>query len=54
MSVPAVYLLKDNVLSASPGPLPSQGLTDVLFSIKVKADEEQRLKPDRGLPPPRR
>jgi hypothetical protein len=54
VSVPAVYLLKDNVLSASPGPLPSQGLTDVLFSIKVKADEEQRLKPDRGLPPPRR
>ncbi|MBK9420322.1 MAG: redoxin domain-containing protein [Flavobacteriales bacterium] len=54
VSVPAVYLVTDNILLASPGPLPSQGLTNVLFSIKAKADEERRIKPDRGMPPPKR
>lgn len=53
-SIPAVFLLQDGSLTAAPGPLPSQGLKAVLYSIKAKADEKQLLKPDRGLPPPRR
>lgn len=53
-SVPALYLLQDGVLTASPGPLPSRGLKAVLYTIKAKADAERRLKPDRGLPPPKR
>ena len=50
-SIPTPYLLKERELTASPGPLPSQGLAAALFRIKTKADEEQRLKFGRGAPP---
>ena len=53
-SVPVLFMLQDHVLKLSPGPLPSQGLAAVLHSIKVKADEERKLRPDRGVPPPKR
>ena len=53
-SVPALILLRDGKIEACPGPLPSQGLKAVLHTMQVKADEERRLRPDRGLPPPRR
>ena len=53
-SVPVLFMLQGRVLKASPGPLPSQGLAAVLHGIKVKGDEEQKLRPDRGLTPPKR
>lgn len=53
-SVPAMILLRDGKIEACPGPLPSQGLKAVLHSMQVKADEERRLRPDRGVPPPKR
>ncbi len=53
-NVPVLFLLQGRELTASPGPLPSQGLAAVLHSIKVKVDEERKLRPDRGVPPPRR
>lgn len=52
-SVPMLFLLQGRVLQASPGPMPSQGLAALLHGIKVKVDEERRLRPDRGVPPPR-
>jgi hypothetical protein len=53
-STPVLYLLDGNRLTASPGPLPSQGLAAILYGIKVKDDAERRLRPDRGVPPPKR
>lgn len=53
-SIPVLFMLHDRMLTASPGPLPSQGLGALLHSIKVKDDEERKLRPDRGVPPPRR
>jgi hypothetical protein len=51
-SIPSLFMLQDHELTASPGPLPSQGLVAVLFRIKAKADEDLRLKSGRGAPPP--
>jgi hypothetical protein len=53
-SIPSLFMLQDRQLTASPGPLPSQGLAAVLFRIKAKADEAERLKHGRGAPPPKR
>ncbi|MBK7246897.1 MAG: hypothetical protein IPI05_04400 [Flavobacteriales bacterium] len=53
-NTPVLFLLQGRELTASPGPLPSQGLGAVLHSIRVKADEERKLRPDRGVLPPRR
>jgi hypothetical protein len=52
-SVPSLIMLQDRRITASPGPLPSQGLAAALFTIKAKADEAERLKHGRGAPPPR-
>jgi thiol-disulfide isomerase/thioredoxin len=49
-SVPAFFLLNDSTLARSPAPPPSQGLAAILHAITVKADEQQRIKPDRGRP----
>ena len=53
-SVPVFYLLDGNLLTASPGPRPSQGLGAELHRIKVKSDQEERIRPDRGVSPPKR
>lgn len=53
-SVPAFFLLDGNVLTASPGPRPSLELPAVLHRIKVEGDRDGRIKPDRGVPPPKR
>lgn len=53
-SVPVFYLLDGRLLTASPGPRPSQGLGAELHRIKVQRDQEQRIRPDRGVPPPKR
>lgn len=53
-SVPVFYLLDGRLLTASPGPRPSQGLGAELHRMKVKRDQEDRIKPDRGVPPPKR
>lgn len=53
-NVPVLFLLKDGVITASPGPLPSQGLPEVLHQLKVNDDAGRQLRPDRGLPPPKR
>lgn len=53
-SVPTLFMLKDKVITASPGPLPSEGLPEVLHQLKVKDDADRQLRPDRGVPPPKR
>ncbi len=53
-SIPAFYLLDGQLLTTSPGPRPSQGLGAELHKMKVKKDQEDLIRPDRGLPPPKR
>lgn len=52
-SAPKLFLLRNAVLTASPGPLPSQGLGAELHKLKVEQDAQRRLTPDRGLAPKR-
>lgn len=53
-SAPVLYLQQDGILTASPGPLPSQGLMAELHRIRVGMQREQQLNRDRGRPSPRR
>jgi len=43
-SLPAYFLLNDDVLARSPAPLPSQGLAALFHQAHVHADKEQRLR----------
>lgn len=43
-SLPAVYVLNDDVLARSPAPLPSKGLAQLFFKAKMEAEKGQRLK----------
>ncbi|MBP8823672.1 MAG: hypothetical protein KBH07_08515 [Flavobacteriales bacterium] len=52
-SAPTLFLLRDGLLKASPGPLPSMGLGAELHKLKVEQDARQRITPDRGPPPKR-
>lgn len=52
--VPAFFLLEDRRLTGAAGPRPSSGLGAELHRIKVLKDEQERLRPYRGVPPPRR
>lgn len=51
---PMVLLLEGRTLSASPGPLPSQGLVSELHRTRVAAEREQKLNRERGVPAPKR
>lgn len=53
-SLPAFFLLNDRMLARAPAPPPSNGLAALFFQMKAKWDEEHKLKPDGGQPPPRR
>lgn len=52
-NAPVLFMLDGNLLTASPGPLPSQGLVNLLHAIRAKDAEDRKLKPDRGVPAPR-
>lgn len=43
-SLPAFYLLNDNVLARSPAPLPSNGLGALFHQAKVEAEKGERVK----------
>lgn len=43
-SIPAFYLLNDDILARSPAPLPSKGLGDLFHKAKVEADRQGRIK----------
>lgn len=53
-NTPVLFVLEGAQITASPGPLPSQGLGAFLYKLKVKEEQERRLRPDRGTPPPKR
>lgn len=53
-SVPTFFLLNGRVLAHAPAPPPSAGLGAILHGIRVRTDEEHRIKPDRGMPPRQR
>lgn len=53
-SAPVLYMLEGNNLTAAPGPLPSQGLAAILHGLKVQDDAARQLRPDGGVPPPKR
>lgn len=53
-SAPALYLLHNDTLTASPGPLPSQGLTAELHRIRVDMERQQRINRDRPPRAPKR
>ena len=52
-NAPVLFMLDGNLLTASPGPLPSQGLVNLLHAIRAKDTEDRKLRPDRGVPAPR-
>lgn len=43
-SLPAVYVLNDDILARSPAPLPSKGLAQLFFKAKTEAEKGQPLK----------
>ncbi|MBX2974019.1 MAG: hypothetical protein KF797_13025, partial [Flavobacteriales bacterium] len=43
-SLPAIYMLNDDVLARSPAPLPSKGLAQLFFKAKAEAEKGQRVK----------
>lgn len=43
-SLPAFYLLNDEVLARSPAPRPSEGLAAIFYKARTEADRGQRLK----------
>jgi thiol-disulfide isomerase/thioredoxin len=53
-TIPAFFLLNGNTLVYAPAPPPSNGMAAIFHRIKAQADEENKLKPDQGPPPPRR
>lgn len=53
-NAPVLFLLKDQTLIASPGPLPSQGLVAELHRLRVEWQREQELNRGSGRPAPRR
>ncbi len=52
-TVPAFFLLNGNTIAHAPAPPPSNGMAAVFHRIKAQAEEENKLKPDPGLPPRR-
>lgn len=52
-NAPVLFVAENGVLTDSPGPLPSHGLAAALHAMQVKYNEEHRLRPDRGVPPPK-
>ena len=43
-SLPAFYLLNDDVLARSPAPMPSQGLGALFLQARIKAEKGKQIK----------
>ena len=52
-TIPAFFLLNGNALAQAPAPPPSNGMAAIFHRIEAQAEEENKLKPDQGLPPRR-
>ncbi len=52
-TVPAFILLNGNTIAHAPAPPPSNGMAAIFHRIKTQAEEENKLKPDQGIPPRR-
>lgn len=52
-TIPAFFLLNGNTLAHAPAPPPSNGMAAIFHRIKAQAEEENKLRPDQGLPPRR-
>ena len=52
-TIPAFFLLNGNTIAHAPAPPPSNGMAAIFHRIKAQAEDENKLKPDQGLPPRR-